>query len=246
MRRRVLAAMRLGGLCRCCSAVLPSTAQTWTWASVSPGMRVRPCRSIVSTAPRSGPTRPEGMTSLIRSPSTTTAAPSSGSRLTQSIRKALVKTVTAMAAPLPLGDPGFVHPHLLVGARRPVDPVRHPIEVVLLPEEDPRYLVDDHLLDLRPRLQALLGVHDSDGGGDLVLEWLVSAVGGVGHGALEELLDGVLGIEGGAPAEEEHVTSLAVLDLVEVVPHSLTTTLTLMPRRPSWAAIACEMSLSSG
>src|SRR5262249_46055382 len=192
------------------------TAHMCTWASVRPGMRVRPLRSSVSTEPRSGPTLPEAITSLIRSPSSTTAAPSTGSRPVQSMRKALVRTVRDMAWTSALGDLAFVHPHFFVGARRPVDPVRYPVQIVLLPEEDPRHLVDDHLLDLRPRLQPLLGIHDGDGGGDLVLERFVATVGCGGHGALEELLDGVLCVEGGAPAEEEHVARLAVLDLVEV------------------------------
>src|SRR5499425_3460236 len=216
MRLSVLAAMRLGGWWRCCSAVLPSTAHMCTWASVRPGMRVRPLRSSVSTEPRSGPTLPEAITSLIRSPSSTTAAPSTGSRPVQSMRKALVRTVRVMAVSSALGDLGLVHPHLLVGARRPVDPVRYPIEIVLLPQEDPGHLVDHHLLDLRPRFQALLGIHDGNGGGNLVLQRLVAAVGGVGHGALEELLDGVLGVEGRPPAQEEHIARLPILDLVEV------------------------------
>ena len=62
-------------------------------------MRVRPPRSSVSTRPGSGPTRPDEMTSTMRSPSTTTAAPSIGSLPVQSIRNALVNTVIpAMAA----------------------------------------------------------------------------------------------------------------------------------------------------
>ena len=56
-------------------------------------MRVRPPRSSVSTRPGSGPTRPDAMTSTMRSPSTTTAAPSIGSLPVQSIRNALVNTV---------------------------------------------------------------------------------------------------------------------------------------------------------
>ena len=56
-------------------------------------MRVRPPRSSVSTRPGSGPTRPDEMTSTMRSPSTTTAAPSIGSLPVQSIRNALVNTV---------------------------------------------------------------------------------------------------------------------------------------------------------
>src|SRR4029450_9352322 len=208
--------MRLGGLWRCCSAVLPSTAHMCTWASVRPAMRVRPRRSTVSTLPRRGPTLPDRMTSLMRSPSTTTAAPSTGSLPVPSMRKALVRTVRGTRAPLSLHDLGFVHPHLLVGAGLPVDPIGHAVEIVLLPEKDPRDLGGHHLLDLRPRLQPLLGIHDGDGGGDLVLEGLVASVRRVGHGALEELLDRALRVEGGTPPEEEHVTRLAVLDLVEV------------------------------
>src|SRR3990172_8457809 len=196
--------------------MLPSTAQTWTWASVRPGMSVRPLRSSVSTLPRIGPTRPERMTSLMRSPSTTTAAPSTGSLPAQSIRNALVRTVMAMAAPLPLCDLGFVHPHLLVGARLPVDPVGDAVEVVLLPEEDPRRLVLHHQLDIGPGLEPLLGVDEGDGRGDLVLERFVSAVGGVGLRALEELFDRALRVQRRPPAEEEHVARLAFLDLIEV------------------------------
>src|SRR5258705_1224726 len=206
MRRSVLAAIRLGGLWGCCSAVLPSTAHMCTWAWVRPGMRVRPRRSMASTLPRSGPTLPERMTSLMRSPSTTTAAPSTGSLPVPSIRKALVRTVRGTRAPLSLHDLGFVHPHLLVGAGLPVDPVGHPVEIVLLPEKDPRDLADHHLLDLRPRLQPLLGIHEADGGGDLVLEGLVASVGGIGHGALEELLDGVLRVEGRDPTDGVQVS----------------------------------------
>src|ERR1044071_9542568 len=216
MRRSFLAAMRLGGLWRCCSAVLPSTAHMCTWASVRPGMRVQPRRSTVSTLPRSGPTLPERMTSLMRSPSTTTAAPSTGSVPVPSMRKALLRTVRGTRVPSPLHDLGFVHPHLHIGAGLPVDPVCHPVEIVLLPEKYPRHLAGDYLLDLCPRVQPLLRIHDGDGGGDLVLQGLVAPVGRIGHGALEELLDGVLGVESGAPAEKEHVARLAVLDLVEV------------------------------
>src|SRR5574341_189994 len=196
--------------------MLPSTAQTWTWASVRPGMSVRPFRSSVSTFPLSGPTLPERMTSLMRSPSTTTAAPSTGSLPVQSIRNAFVRTVMDMAAPSPLRDLGFVHPHLLVGARLPVDPVGDAVEIVLLPEEDPRGLERDHLLDLGPGLEPLLGVDEGDGRLDLGLERLVAAVGRIRHRALEELLDRVLRVERGPPAEEEHVARGAILDLVEV------------------------------
>src|SRR6266481_1367035 len=196
--------------------MFPSTAQTWTWASVRPGMSVRPLRSSVSTLPLSGPTLPDRMTSLMRSPSRTTAAPSTGSLPVQSIRNAFIRTVMGMAASSLLRDLRFVHPHLLVGTRLPVDPVGDAVEIVLLPEEHPRHLVRHHLLDLGPGLYPLLRVHDGDGGGDLVLEHLVAAVGGVGHGALEELLDRALRVEGRTPAEEEHVARRAVLDLVEV------------------------------
>ena len=221
MRRSALAMMRLGGLWRCCSAVLPSTAQTWTWASVRPGMSVRPLRSSVSTLPSRAPTRPERSTSLMRSPSTTTAAPSAGSLPVQSIRNAFVRTVMAMPASLlacryiACADLGFVHPHLLVGARRPVDPVGDAVEVVLLPEEDPRRLVVDHLLDLGPGLEPLLRVDDGDRLA-ILSSRLVAAVGRVGLAALEELLDRALRVQRRPPAEEEHVAGRAVLDLVEV------------------------------
>jgi len=73
--------------------MLPSTAQMWTWASVSPGIRVAPRQSSVVTGPGSGPTLPFGRTSSMRSSSTTTAAPAIGSAPVQSISTALVKTV---------------------------------------------------------------------------------------------------------------------------------------------------------
>src|SRR3990170_1355437 len=225
MRRRVLAAMRLGGVLRCCSEMLPSTAQTWTWASVSPGMRVRPLRESVSTRPLRGPTLPERITSLIRSPSMTTAAPSTGSLPVQSIRNASVSTVMApMRASMCQSHQRRLaghhlrleHPDLLVGARAPLDPAGDAVDVVLLPEKDPRDLIVHHLLDLRPRLEPLLRVHDRHGLGDLGLQRLVAAVGGVGRGALQELLDGALGVQRGPPAEEEHVACRPVLDLVEM------------------------------
>src|SRR5262245_16661469 len=123
------------------------TAQMWTWASVSPGISVAPLRSSVVTGPGSGPTFPFGSTSLIFSSSTTTAAPSIGSAPVQSMRNALVNTVRLMRPLLsPRDDLRVVHPHLLVGARCPVDAVRHAVEVVLLPEEDPRRLVVHDLL----------------------------------------------------------------------------------------------------
>src|SRR5712692_7873610 len=72
------------------------TAQMCTCASVSPGISVAPLRSSVVTGPGNAPTLPLGSTSLIRSSSTTTAAPSTGSAPVQSIRNALVKTVRLM------------------------------------------------------------------------------------------------------------------------------------------------------
>src|SRR5947199_6104667 len=150
MRRMDLATMRLGGRRRCWSVMLPSTAHMWTCASVKPGISVRPLRSRVVILPLRGPTLPERMTSLIRSPSTTTAAPSTGSLPVQSIRNAFISTVVGMAVSSPLRELGFVHPHLFVGARLPVDPVGDPVEVVLLPEEGPRRLVRHDLLDLGP------------------------------------------------------------------------------------------------
>ena len=77
-----------------------------TWASARPGIRVRPLRSTVSTFPGSGPTLPEAITSLMRSPSTTTAAPSTGSLPVQSIRNAFVNTVIAMERLRDLGYGG--------------------------------------------------------------------------------------------------------------------------------------------
>src|SRR5688572_28321777 len=73
------------------------TAQMWTWASVSPGISVAPRRSSVVTRPGRAPTRPSGSTSRMRSSSTTTAAPSTGSAPVQSIRNALVKTLRLIA-----------------------------------------------------------------------------------------------------------------------------------------------------
>src|SRR5438046_3417181 len=127
-------------------------AQMWTWASVSPGISVAPLQSSVVTGPGSAPTAPWRATSLMVSSSTTTAAPSTGSAPVQSIRNALVKTVMLIArlfpVALPRHDLGVVHPHLLVGARRPLHRAGHAVEVVLLPEEDPRRLVVDELLQL--------------------------------------------------------------------------------------------------
>ena len=73
--------------------MLPSTAQMCTWASVSPGIKVAPRQSRVVTGPGSGPTFPLGRSSLIRSYSTTTAAPGIGYARLQSIRTAFVNTV---------------------------------------------------------------------------------------------------------------------------------------------------------
>src|SRR5215831_14221586 len=125
-------------------------------------MSARPLRSSVSTLPLSGPTLPERITSLMRRPSMTTAAPSAGSFPVQSIRNALVSTVmaipTSSVSRLARHDLRFVHPHLLVGAWRPLDPVGHAVEVMLLPEEHPRRLVVDHLLQLGPGFETLLRV----------------------------------------------------------------------------------------
>src|SRR5688572_27922085 len=49
-----------------------------------------------------------------------------------------------------LSSLGLVHPHLLVGPRRPLDPVRHAVEVVLLPQEHPRRLGVHQPLELGP------------------------------------------------------------------------------------------------
>src|SRR5262245_58023615 len=117
------------------------TAQMCTWASVRPGMSVLPPRSSVVTRLGSAPTCPLGAMSLIRSSSTTTAAPSMGSAPVQSIRNALVKTVMAMGpfswSRLFRDDLGVVHPDFLVGARRPLDGVGYAVDVVLLPQEHP-------------------------------------------------------------------------------------------------------------
>src|SRR2546427_4248490 len=124
----------------------------------------------------------------------------------------------ARARESPWDDLGLVHPDLLVGARGPVDPVGDAVEVVLLPQEHPRHLVVHQQLQLGPGLEALLRVHDGDGLGDLGLDGLVAAEGGVRLRALEELLDGALGVQRRPPAEEEHVPGGPVLDLVEVRP----------------------------
>src|SRR5262249_55885957 len=92
------ATSRLAGSMRYCSSTFSCTAQKWTWASVSPGMRVAPWQSWVVTGPGSGPTFPLATTSLMRSSSTTTAAPSRGSAPVQSMRKAFVKTVRLIAS----------------------------------------------------------------------------------------------------------------------------------------------------
>src|SRR5947208_6163693 len=213
--------------------MLPSTAQMWTWASVSPGMRVAPRRSSVVIGPASGPTFPLGRTSLMRSSSTTTAAPSTGSAPVQSISSALVRTVTLMRAgsartahlvgglreehgASSRDDLRVVHPYLLVGARRPLDVARDAVEVVLLPEGHPRRLVVRELLQLRVRRGARLRVYQRDRPRDLRVDGRVVAVGRVGLVRLEERLDHALAEERRPPAEEERVARVPVLDLVEV------------------------------
>src|SRR3989441_9728498 len=197
-------------------------AQMWTWASVSPGISVAPLQSSVVTGPGSAPTVPWRATSLMVSSSTTTAAPSTGSAAVQSITNALMKTVMLIArlfsVALPRHDLGVVHPHLLVGARRPLHRAGHAVEVVLLPEEDPRRLVVDELLQLGVGGRAALGIHHRDGAGDLLVDHLVVAVRRVGLVGQEERLDRALAVQGRPPAEEEQVTGVAVLDLVQVSP----------------------------
>src|SRR3990172_8288497 len=162
--------------------MLASTAQRWTWASVRPGMSVCPLRSSVATCPLSGPTLPEGRTSLISPSSTITAAPSTGSLPVQSIRNALVRTVRPGISSSSARDHlRLEHPDLFVGARLPLDPGGHAVEIVLLPEEDPRHLVMDDLLDLGPRLEPPLRVHGDDRLGDLGLQRLFPALGWAGR-----------------------------------------------------------------
>src|SRR5262249_52851381 len=98
--------------------------------------------------------------SLIRSSSTTTAAPSTrsppapstGPPAVQSTRKGLVKTVMLIARLSPVAltrhDLRFVHPSLLAAPRRPAARAGHAVEIVLLPQEDPGGLVVDELLEL--------------------------------------------------------------------------------------------------
>src|SRR5947208_6936592 len=197
-------------------------AQMWTWASVSPGISVAPLQSSVVTGPGSAPTVPWRATSLMVSSSTTTAAPSTGSAPVQSITNALVKTVMLIArlfpVALPRHDLGVVHPHLLVGARRPLHRAGHAVEVVLLPEEDPRRLVVDELLQLGVGGRTALGIHHRYGAGDLLVDHLVVAVRRVGLVGQEERLDRALAVQGRPPAEEAQVTGVAVLDLVQVSP----------------------------
>src|SRR5438128_2897597 len=136
--------------------MLPSTAQMCTCASVRPGISVAPLQSIVVTGPGNAPAFPCGRTSLIRSSSTTTAAASIGSAPVQSTRNAFVNTVILIASPSPVMRSlhhrlRVVEPHLLVYARRPLDVVRDAVKIMLLPEEDPRRLVTDQLLELRVR-----------------------------------------------------------------------------------------------
>src|SRR5213593_2345357 len=221
-RRSAFAAKRLGGMYRCWSVMFSVTAQMWTWASVSPGISVAPLQSSVVTGPGSAPTLPWRTTSLMRSSSTTTAAPSTGSPPVQSMRNVLVKTVMLIGrlspVALPRHDLRVVHPYLLVGPRRPLDRVGNPVEVVLLPEKDPRRLVVDELLQLGVGGGASLRVHHRDGAGDLLVDQLVVAVRRVRLVGQEERLDRPLAIQRRAPAEEEQVTGVAVLDLVEVRP----------------------------
>src|SRR5438477_12905668 len=117
-----------------------------------------PLQSSVVTRPGCGPTLPFGSTSLMRSSSTTTAAPSTGSAPVQSIRRALVKTVIAMGSLLSRHDLGVVHPDLLVGAGRPLDGLGHAVEVVLLPQEHPGRLLVDQPLQLGVGLGPRLGI----------------------------------------------------------------------------------------
>src|SRR4030095_13414375 len=84
----------------------------------------------------------------------------------------------------------------------PPNPARHAVEVVLLPEEYPGRLRVDQTLQLGPRLEPLLGVHDRHRLRDLVLDDLVAAVRGVRRLGLEELVDRVLRVEGRPPAQE--------------------------------------------
>src|SRR5436309_1576356 len=152
-----------------------------------------------STPSAMEPTMPWRATSLIVSSSTTTAAPSTGSAPVQSITNALVKTVMLFArlfpVALPRHDLGVVHPHLLVGARRPLHRAGHAVEVVLLPEEDPRRLVVDELLQLGVGGRTALGIHHRDGAGDLLVDHLVVAVRRVGLVGQEERLDRALAIQ---------------------------------------------------
>src|SRR5438128_6519039 len=196
------------------------TAQMWTWASVSPGISVAPLQSMVVTGPGSAPTLPWRTTSLTRSSSTTTAAPSTGSPPVQSIRNVFANTVMLIgplsSVALSRHDLRLVHPHFLVGSRCPVHRVGDSIEVVLLPEEDPRSLVVDELLQLGVRRGAPLRVGDGDRAGDLVVDDLVVTVRRVRLVGQEQRLDRALAVEGRPPAEEEELAGVAVLDLVEM------------------------------
>src|SRR5439155_3007194 len=200
------------------------TAQMCTWASVRPGMSVAPAQSIVVTGPGSAPDPPLARTSLIRSSSTITVAPSTGSAPVQSIRNALVKTVRLIdrrggprygpphppslgrAPAQPWRASGLtqdvssrdhlrlVHPDLLVGARRPLHRLRHAVEVVLLPEEHPRRLVVDEPLQLGVRLRARLRIEQGLGARDLLVDRLVVAVRRVGLVGEEERLHRALAV----------------------------------------------------
>ena len=204
-----------------------------------------PSRSSVSSLPLSAPTFPERITFLMRSPSMTIAAPSAGSLPVQSIRNALVSTVMGMRASFG-DDPRFVHPDLLVGAWRPLDPAGHAVEVVLLPEEHPRRLVVHHLLQLGPGLEALLRVHDRHGLGDLGGDGLVASVEEWSGLPWKSCSIVSCAFSAGPEPRKNMSPVVRFLILSRCVPHSFTTTLTLMPSRWSCAAMASETSLSSG
>src|SRR5687767_5587486 len=87
----------------------------------------------------------------MRSSSTTTATPSIGSAPVQSIRNAFVKTTVPMLSLLLRHDLRVVHPHLLVGPRRPLHVAGDAVQVVLLPQEHPRRFLVEELLQLGVR-----------------------------------------------------------------------------------------------
>jgi branched-chain amino acid transport system ATP-binding protein/neutral amino acid transport system ATP-binding protein len=74
-------------------ARLASAAMAWKWASIRPGISVRPRRSIVRASPRLGVV---AAMSLMRPSSTTTATPSRSSGVLPSNRTALASTVVVM------------------------------------------------------------------------------------------------------------------------------------------------------